>query len=149
MTITTITHSSPYKACRWSIRCLHDTGIHYEYFSVIKFSYGVRVHSPAVRCHPRSRPKDAAPLEFSAREENFATEEEGNVRLAAARSDASTSVRSVRELFTRVIWYPLEWRGSTHPTIRSFGNRSVRFRFLCRVFGGACLGTEGPDIEDD
>ena len=85
---------------------------------------------------------------FSAREVNFATEEEGSVCLAAAWSDALERVRTARELFARVIWIPFEGEGHAHPIIRSFGARSVRFRFLSWCLGGASLGTDGPGTGD-
>ena len=56
---------------------------------------------PDFRCHPRIRLRDTAPVVFSAREENLATEEVGSVYLAVVRSDVLESVRTARELLQK------------------------------------------------
>ena len=88
---------------RRSIRRFQDTSVRWifpSYRAVGRGKHGT--HLPALRCHPRVRLRDVTPLTFSAREENLETEEEGSVRLVAARSDVLESARIARELFARV-----------------------------------------------
>lgn len=93
-----------------------------EFKSLSLVGEDAEVHSPAFRCHPRSRLRCTAPFLFSARVENLEIGEEGSARLVAARSDALISVRIVRELF---------------PT--SFGSLSKVRKMLTLRFGPLAL----------
>lgn len=107
----TLNCSSPCKMGRRSIRCFQNTSVRWTFPSHRIVWQGKRgTHSPALRCHPRVRLRDAAPLAFSAREENLETEEEGSVRLAAAWSGDLGSIRTARELSAGVSWISLKER---------------------------------------